>query len=564
MTLRASLNVNVPFAFVAQHLTIPSPNQALPLRTSCPVCQGCRLSIYEDTTSGGQWGYCFDCKVGGDMIELAARAWRMSPAAAIDQLGKLGLELPSTYADQERYVAEYPQARLRALTLWNTAKAQLTKVRSPELARLRARFRLYTQASPERWPRGPGRLLGAIPHGDVARIYLPTATLDDTRNTHSPFKGRDWGEVLLVPYFDLPGRICAFQAVGRRGDSQDRVFQVLIRWNPRHVTRGSYDAGIAGLDVLHDVPMQSFDRHVFAFEDSWLMLRLQFRHFNTSSIPLPIVSWHHDQNCRTQRAWQSVSRKIVFWTWQLNPRVLIQAITTNGLISLASPGHLTANIDAYLRKDTPDDLLKRSLRVAKPWREALIAWARKKPDDIVEDLLVAVEQHEPLLGPTRLAELCPDIAPWVRKMAHTTGPIRTISLANEIYEENAQGWFKRVYVCGRKKSARLVQVSDAILRLDRAFIRTNEIWYKGRVLFHGAEVPFEVTAAKLEAGDNTFIKRFLLENGHGLARIKKRYCASMVELARAFNPIEIAVPCPATAIRQATSTSDSKSPGEAR
>src|SRR5437763_455048 len=64
---RTSLNVHLPWPHTAALLGLAPADEALPARTSCPLCGRRRLHVYEDTPCGGAWFCCPDCGRCGDL-----------------------------------------------------------------------------------------------------------------------------------------------------------------------------------------------------------------------------------------------------------------------------------------------------------------------------------------------------------------------------------------------------------------------------------------------------------------------------------------------------------------
>ena len=98
------LSTCVSWQRVAQALDLPCLDRTLPALTGCPVCQEHRLTIYHDPRTGGEWFYCSGCVVGGDMIELIARAWDCDPDVALLNAHHLGLRVPLQCLEPEALV----------------------------------------------------------------------------------------------------------------------------------------------------------------------------------------------------------------------------------------------------------------------------------------------------------------------------------------------------------------------------------------------------------------------------------------------------------------------------
>ena len=85
----------------------------------------------------------------------------------------------------------------------------------------------------ERHANGAGAILRGSDTVTVERCFAPGsmkhADARPQRNNpsaHALFRGSGWGEVAMVPYYDLPWRACAFALIGRGADpDQDFVFK---------------------------------------------------------------------------------------------------------------------------------------------------------------------------------------------------------------------------------------------------------------------------------------------------------------------------------------------------
>src|SRR4051794_30469352 len=346
----------------------------------------------------------------------------MGLPATLTQLARLGAPLPAEALDPERvadYVRDYPGSRRRLAALWEGARDWLPVARSPALARLRLGLGLIDDLGPERWRQGPGRLLGALPREEVEACFGPLSTGQGGAHPHryrlNPsrgrvFRGPGWSDVLVIPYYDLPGRVCAFTFIGRDGGPADRVFRprrVLARSGSNQPARQPpylAEAGLAGLETV-EAALPCFGRVAFAVGEVTLALHLQLGNAASSTRPLPLVCWHDGDGALTRSAWRVLAgREVVLWAWRLGPEVLHQAVQADGLLALAGPDDLSdRSIDHYLRLAEPHDRL-RQLRRALPWREAVRRWAQGQPDGAITELLLGLGGYR--LDTRRLAREC--------------------------------------------------------------------------------------------------------------------------------------------------------------
>jgi hypothetical protein len=511
---RTSLNASLHWPETALFLGLPLTDNALPIRTTCPACLARDLTVFPDPSGGGPWFHCSACGRAGDLIEFTALYCGLRPAAALAMLARCAV-LPAEELSPERiaaYVHDYPEYRLRLQTLWQRASAWPPQAEAIGPRRLRQRLHLSSDLSPERWRQGPGRLLGALPHEEVEACFCPLSTGQGgaphaQRYRLNPsrarvFTGPGWRDVLVVPYYDLPGRLAAFQFIGRDGGRADRIFRpqrTLTRAGSNQYAlqpRYQAEAGLAGLDMVTDAQTW-LGRTVFAVRNPLLALRLQLRHLRCSMDPLPLVSWYDGERALTQHTWRVLAdRPVVFWAWRMNAAVLYQAVQADGLLVLAGPEELTERAKShYLRQDEPFRLLRMLGQRALPWREAVRTWAEQQADGAIAELLLGLEGYRLDLrqlveqcGGGRLEEVLP---PRVRP--------RTVRVGARTIVERAEGW----YAVG--KGGRETQLLNAILRIERVFRQFQKNNYPRLTLGGMSTNHFSRPGSRCTCVSNSFI-----------------------------------------------------------
>ena len=126
---------------IAPVLGLPETNSVLPVGTTCPFCQG-RMSIYQDTKSGEEWAYCFDCRHSSSVLDLAAKIWDVPLGIAIERLSE-ATSISVTPDDINHYIKREVVPREKANRVWRRAQKNLFK---PEkrLGKLRNKLGLRT------------------------------------------------------------------------------------------------------------------------------------------------------------------------------------------------------------------------------------------------------------------------------------------------------------------------------------------------------------------------------------------------------------------------------------
>ena len=460
-SLRAQslLNARISWLHLLGHLDVDCLSTALPTKTYCPLCDEEGLQIFMDWGLNGQWFHCLSCHNHGDMIELAAKTWKLSILAAVRKLAREGFDLPTDKAAIQCYVERYVKGRQRMAALWRHSRRG-TIHSSTTLRGLVHELRLHCEAPTSRWGSGFGQLVGAIGKLEVEKAFYPgsVAARQVSRRKHHDghagnpsmyriFKGRGWDDVLVVPFYDLPGKICSFLFIGRDGNpKEDFVFKRINYHNTK-----AYKVTEAGL-AFHPDALATADtewkRTVFAFRDPVLALQLQARHFEGSTRPLPLVVWYEsrvgspDFPDRTRHAWEMLEgRQTVFWMPKVDVALLCQAAMVDGLISVAGPERRTsAKLKRYTWKFPPANLLEHIRRQAKPWHRVLSDMVDVLPDAVVEELFVKFKDTgEHVL---RLVQKCrPASQVKLRKIFTDQDTLITISYNRHTILERRDGWY---------------------------------------------------------------------------------------------------------------------------
>lgn len=515
MALLADVNSNVPWPALAKVLNLPVASPALPSRTDCPFCLKHRMYVFKDTITNGHWHYCYDCGHSGDLVSLAADVWGMSLAGALQKLRLEGFNCPEMTAELlERYHAERRHRLGRWNDLWSKSREQLATYKSSGLSALRERYRLLGNYSSDRWLAGPGMFVGGASVKQVEKALLSPSMIsdsDDRDRKRLMFPGKRWRDVLVIPFYGAPKRISGMWFMGRNGGKDSRVFR------SGGVTRGTkrIEAGLAGLSSVGDAQGQ-FGPYVFAVEDPLLMLRLQVRHMQTSTLPLPIVAYHADKQHRTQHAWSSLlHNKVIFWTWHITPEIVWQAMQADGDIALMPLTEPTRkSVNHLLRLASPRDVLRRSLKYAKPWRTAVADWVITSQPGVLEELLIGLSSHEIDVDRfTKEIGLLVDVP-------HVMPRLRHVMIGDYVVVEREDGWYHYKAPNANRMSAVIRLLCDAKVVVKR--IVMGEVpRYEGYIEFRDQNIPYSIPVSQANYRAKNWLTLACLRAGVGCPTISQ-------------------------------------------
>lgn len=528
------MSAALPWKEVLSLLEIASPDHALPAAVQCPLCRRHNALILADVVQGGQWYWCGDCRFGGDLIELCGAVWKLDLSLAAAKLSESGLTWESAQPPDatqiETYVNETKRRRRRTDFIQQARKDALLQ-RNTALGKLcgKLRLRLEDQSGP-RWKQGVGELLLGSTYESAERAFHDwrpkTPNARTNRSVDRIFRGPKWNEVLALPFYDLPGRPCGFQFIGRKGDPE-QDFAWKFTWIESEKRR---EAGVCfhpGVPALPEA-----DEGVLCCPDALLMLRLQLAQFRRSYSPLPLIAWHHSKVGRTQHGWAWWRQPLVFWDVALTPETLLQAVEQDARITLAGSRD-PAKMSAILLRDPPATFCKRLLRNALPWQRAWSEFVAEAPLRDLEHVFLGYR----LLGGA-LEPLATVLARREReRLEHLLkGALeRRVSFDGRTILETHNGWSEEA---GSGRAKRKL-VLNAVLRID-SIIQLKQpprSYYAGRVLFQGREYPFTAPGKSLDNNGFAWLAEFL-DSVQAVEPLQgdTSYNRKLVRVARQFQP----------------------------
>lgn len=283
----------------------------LPSSAICPLCCKGTIRVYSDSRSGSVWCHCRTCLFSGDAIDLAARAWQLTPDAALNRLQISSVPPPPGRRTQSR------QALQR---LWQESGKDLTGL-SAQLSQL-----------------------GVMAHSEpnwlaAAALWLRPVSIQDIRRTW-PVRGLSGrGEAAFLLLEDLPGR--PVSAVFRTEAG-------LI--TPTARLKRSLILGLGGLRE----PLETLVVH----PDLLAVVSTQLRSLHELRRPLPLVGLAFGE--LPSPLWSQLDCRVVFWS-PLTVEIIREAASCRGLC-LAEPLRPGLSISGEFG---------RMLSRAVPWQQAL-------------------------------------------------------------------------------------------------------------------------------------------------------------------------------------------------
>lgn len=528
-----------------EQLGIERSEEALPTTTVCPKCHTASLEILEDAYWNGQWFHCGKCKVGGDMLQLAAWTWGLSVESALNKLIESGIPSLSPTCFNDLYKGR--------LNRYSRAKKFREESHSRPLHHSTAATRLvhelgwHSGVPATRFAAGPGQLFGCASHFKAEQLFhLPLR--DDYESTEKPkktklFVGGGWGDVLVVAFEDLPGRPCGFLFVGRDGNPKsDFVYHSAIQGRTAVMSSRAVEAGLAAHPRVGEAA-RKWKNKLIAIGDTSTVIKLQCKQFIQSLDPLPMLSWWRGVDrlgrwkYETTTAWSSYHKnQLVFWMPELDIQTLLFAIRNNGEIAMLGPP--IANTEAwriFLSKQEPKKLTERLMTIARPWAQVLSKLFAEMSDSAIEEVLRQLALRG-LDFDEVTSRLRKDVRDRVTEILDVKQRIRQIRVDAGVITEQSDSWFHRKTSTVPKRFEVSELICDAVLIIDEIIHRsgTDDTCYRGRVRYRGKEAGFCEMVKTIERRPTAWLRQFVLDKFHATLRYNAGFSASLLPIAIRF------------------------------
>jgi hypothetical protein len=472
--------------------------QELPTFVKCPFCDAETLGVFIVPLAGGRWYYCRECGFGGDSIELYHRVHNLPDIrdAIFEMLAKKLLPLTRDQVQLETansYISAYITKRKGFEALFKQGQENLNDVGSQGLALLHE-YHLWGGYRAGHWHKHISQFVGLV-HPKEARAHgfsIPRTAA--------------FRRLLVMPSYDIPGRICALTFFGFKGS--------FIR---EHVEFND-DDGLMMLDVL---PL--YNESVITMTDPIFALQLQRRQFNRTRNPLPILV----HGAGTSRAWGAVrSRRVIFWDRNVDYWLYKQAMKHPQAHIAIRPKF--ADRAAYLDKNPLPVVLERFHKSAQSWghamRDLILDGEHWKVTDFVLNLDMTEQDKQ------RIKEVCTPAQKERVDRALGEVPLDRFVYAGgmRISESDDRWWIV-------DKDHRELGCS-AIIRLDSAIHipDVDQNYYEGVVVSKGKQIRFCEKMDVIEKKTAVWLRDLMMRNGLPPPTVQSKLKTQLIAIAKQF------------------------------
>ena len=462
-------------------------NTKYTVNAKCPYCGSYSWSVCQDNRNLEEWHYCSQCKVSGSVLAMAADCLEVPETEILDVLlDRLGL----TITDNDRSDFENTRKyRKQFKFVWAEAQENMKFLRQPEYQYLyNMGWQKPAAMGLERFIEGPCQLFGML-KSETANAYLGSVFSKSSRPM-----------LAIVPYFINSTVIGGFACFPKHRE----IFVTCHRDNKEFCLPG--EIGFAGLQLLDQ--LQS--KHVIVTSMLSPMIMLQMKNFNTSKVPLPILSSRYEYGTLSETQWSSLGgRNLILWEHKPTSAMLHQAMMTNANIAFLGPNKnrdrfkesIGTRYWNWVHHEPAVDTLNKIIRTARPFEHTLNNWSRLAPWEEKIELLKDAEQYSTPVYDLVHRSLKPGFnSEFGRRITVPTRSRSSDHLVGYTVVIERQGqWFNRT---GHVRLA-------GILRVEHILIRENSREYVGYLKTDKKQINFQVP---VKNANWSYLNNLLIEN----------------------------------------------------
>lgn len=334
-------------------LGVAPEKPTFPAVVGCPLCHAATLYLFDDFGTDGIWMHCETCRAHGDIITFGARIWNTSLANALTRFADIGAIVRN---EGERAAAEYSRAanRLQAAeSFWSEVEGQCWNHGDDIIAcRLR-------ELGVERELTGCHGLIGVAHPDQIAKLCAEVGRA-------TPPRTREHGPSLVLPFYDLPGRLTGFLLVQYDEAFQSRrTFVTAMNYKKRQPEAGYYLLHTAFLPAP-----QTLRDSYFVVDDPFWALKAQTAQIRAGSGLLPIASAYHGSDAVSSgNNWASFPKTPRFFHGPVaGPELISQACAAKGYVCVLPHD----KIERTLTPPRTFIRLAAMRKKAQTWQQALV------------------------------------------------------------------------------------------------------------------------------------------------------------------------------------------------
>lgn len=503
-------------------LNLTTSINALPTLLDCPFCN-CkkRMVLYPDPFYKGQWFHCKECRKSGDMLNLAAAIWEVDEKVAAKNMVVRGIIPNYYYFDEalEIYQHRCLNARKRHNEFWAKSKASKLLFESSEIRCILRDLGINVPIDMDSWLKGMGKLVGLSTKKEAEAAIVNTHGFEDKKTPakltgeYRSFIGK-WNDVVVIPYFDLPGRIREFMFVGYDNGKLQYAHKLL-----NHKKNAVKTTSLAFLDPV----LEENQSEIVVTSDLLMAIRMQARYAREQRKVLPVTVISDPFSIQ-------FLRELSIYNFTVSdPKLTCDTFkalkASNVRLSLDTDNPIQK--ESLIHKYSPKAWIDKVHAASKTYMQVLEGWLptvnKIEAQAAVGSVDFTAEEIEKIDS-----QEYPNIYKIISDLPNLTG--RVTKIHNDEFYESEEGWFL-------KKTNKLI--SSARVRINSIMKGKSKVRLFGKILYKDSSYDFVDNKGEFERSAAKFIARVLLDNGIKCVGVDRKFNGQIYQLAMIFSEPKI-------------------------
>lgn len=503
-------------------LNLTTSINALPTLLDCPFCN-CkkRMVLYPDPFYKGQWFHCKECRKSGDMLNLAASIWEVEEKVAAKNMVVRGIIPEYYYFDEALEIYQYRclNARNRHNQFWENCKSSKLMFESSEIRCILRDLGIQVPTDLDSWRKGMGRLLGLSTKREAEAAIANSHGFEDKKTPakltgeYRSFIGK-WNDVVVIPYFDLPGRIREFMFVGYDNGKLQYAHKVL-----NHKKNSVKTTSLAFFDQV----LEDNQDEIIVTSDLLMAIRMHARYAREQRKILPVTVIADPFSTQ-------FLKELSLYNFTLSEPKLtcdtFKALKANN-VKIALDADNPIQKESLIHKYSPKAWIDKVKSSSKTYMQVLEDWLPTVNKIEAQATVGTIDFTAEEIGKID-SQQYPNIYKVICDLPNLTGRIAKIH--NDEYYESEEGWFL-------KKTNRLI--SSARVRINAIMKSKSKVRLFGKIIYKDKTYDFIDSKGELEKTAAKFIARILLDNGVKCVGVDRKYNGEIYQLAMIFSETRI-------------------------
>jgi hypothetical protein len=473
------------------------------------------MLLYPDPFYRGQWGYCKECNKSGDMLNIAAAVWDVDESTAAKQFLVWKIIQEYKYFDRalEIYQKKCLKPRIKHNEFWEKSKNSPLVMESGIIRDTLSQLKVNVPNNISRWRSGLGRLVGFSTkrESEIAIANHHGFDVDINQAARDAGEGRvfigKWSDLLVIPYFDLPGRIREFSFISCEDGVLKKAHKCLT-----HKKVIEKNASIAFLDTL---VKETNEDSLVVTDNLETALLLHSRNFTDSADVLPLVVMNDLTEVHLLRSLSNYKFTVC------NPKLscdMFKALKSSNVSVCLGSDHPFVS-ESIVTRLSSRNWLEGAKAKSRPVIHILNDWVKTANNIEAQATVGTLEFTQEELNDIQEG-VYPELFRVISNLPDYLG--KCVKIQGEDYIANSEGWFHR-------KTGRLI--SSARIEIDVIAVSKKSTRMMGSIYYQGKKIIFSDSGEHIQKKTYEFLRNKIHMENLKFSGVDKDYEEVIYEMA---------------------------------